>query len=543
LLPRTHCRLPIIWLLLLPLLLAALFGWLALSPVAAEAAPLHTAPLWQQTQPISVTQTADDTACRLCHADTTAVIEFPSGETLPVMVEPAVVDNSAHGVHANTPLSCTACHDPAHYQFPHPPVEEPDLRSYQLSNALTCERCHQDAHLTSHPDPASDSPVTCTDCHGAHDVRPVEDWYEGEEVERCANCHVQAEEGPTDEGLLTELVVNGLFRSRHPDNTYCLACHQEDAFSVTFANGDVLPVTVSADELAHSVHGTDNPWQPLACTDCHEGYLFPHPPVEAADHRDYELEKTTICGDCHQPKEEQALDSVHAEALAEGNLDAAVCTDCHGDHAIPVPNEPRSRIAETCRQCHSTIYDEYADSVHGASLLEEENLDVPTCINCHGVHNIHDPSTTLARIRSPQLCADCHANEELMADYDISTDVFETYVADFHGTTVQLFNNPDPTTEVNEAVCYDCHGVHNIKEPDNPEAGIKANLLVACQQCHPDANTNFPDAWTSHFRPSLEHHPMVFLVNLFYWLIIPATVVGLLFLVGTDVYRRVRLKK
>jgi hypothetical protein len=131
----------------------------------------------------------------------------------------------------------------------------------------------------------------------------------------------------------------------------------------------------------------------------------------------------------------------------------------------------------------------------------------------------------------------------MMAEYDISTDVFETYVADFHGTTVTLFEHEDPTVEVNEAVCYDCHGVHNIKEPDDPEAGIKANLLVACQQCHPDATTNFPDAWTSHFRPSLEHHPMVFLVNLFYWIVIPATLVGLLFLVGTDVYRRVRLKR
>ena len=39
---------------------------------------------------------------------------------------------------------------------------------------------------------------------------------------------------------------------------------------------------------------------------------------------------------------------------------------------------------------------------------------------------------------SPELCASCHADEELMAPYDISTDVFETYVDDFHGTTVIL---------------------------------------------------------------------------------------------------------
>ena len=53
-------------------------------------------------------------------------------------------------------------------------------------------------------------------------------------------------------------------------------------------------------------------------------------------------------------------------------------------------------------------------SIHGDALLTEGNPDVPTCIKCHGVHDINDPTTALARVRSPQLCADCHADEELM---------------------------------------------------------------------------------------------------------------------------------
>ncbi|MCA9983467.1 MAG: hypothetical protein KDE59_04205, partial [Anaerolineales bacterium] len=168
--------------------------------------------------------------------------------------------------------------------------------------------------------------------------------------------------------------------------------------------------------------------------------------------------------------------------------------------------------------------------------------DVPTCIECHGVHNIGDPTTNLFRIRSPQLCAECHANELLMNKYEISTNVFDSYVADFHGTTVTLFEHQDPNVETNKAVCYDCHGVHAITDPDDPEAGIKANLLETCQQCHPDASENFPDSWTSHFEPSLEHNPIVFLVNSFYAIIIPLTVGGLGFLVVTDVYRRVRTR-
>jgi predicted CXXCH cytochrome family protein len=191
----------------------------------------------------------------------------------------------------------------------------------------------------------------------------------------------------------------------------------------------------------------------------------------------------------------------------------------------------------------SVIFDTYAQSVHGEALLSEGNPDVPTCIECHGVHNIADPTTSLARIRSPQLCATCHADEELMAKYGISTDVFETYVADFHGQTVALFeDHPDPSVETNKAVCYDCHGVHDIRPVDDPENGIKVNLLETCRQCHPDATANFPDAWTSHFRPSLQNNPLVFLVDTFYAIVIPLTVGALGFLVATDIFRAVRTR-
>ncbi|MCA9872241.1 MAG: hypothetical protein KC441_01245, partial [Anaerolineales bacterium] len=105
-----------------------------------------------------------------------------------------------------------------------------------------------------------------------------------------------------------------------------------------------------------------------------------------------------------------------------------------------------------------------------------------------------------------------------------------------------LFEHQDPDAETNKAVCYDCHGVHAIKAPDDPEAGIKANLLETCQQCHPDATANFPDSWTSHFPPSLDNNPGVYLVNLFYQIIIPATVIFLSFLVLTDIYRKIRLR-
>ncbi|MDX1616313.1 MAG: hypothetical protein R3300_18515, partial [Candidatus Promineifilaceae bacterium] len=69
---------------------------------------------------------------------------------------------------------------------------------------------------------------------------------------------------------------------------------------------------------------------------------------------------------------------------------------------------------------------------------------------------------------------------------------------------------------------------------------IRANLLETCRQCHPDASEGFAAAWTSHYEPSLDNYPLVYLVNLFYLIVIPGTLGFFGFLVATDVYRRVR---
>ena len=487
-------------------------------------------------------QIADDTACRLCHSDTEQDVVFPSGETVSAQVDLSMLDNSAHGRSASEPLVCASCHQPVNdYQQPHAPLTADTLREYELEQSANCQTCHVQPHLTSHPGPEQENYVACADCHGSHDILTVEEWQAGEGTETCSECHFQEEVPIVDEAQLTEIVQAGLF-TQQVDNSYCLACHSQEGLTYTFPNGDTLSLTIDENALHDSVHGDANSWQPLACTDCHEDVRFPHEPVTATSEREYALEQYPLCGRCHETNFEQTLDDVHGTAIAEGHPEAAVCTDCHGAHDTPVPNEPRERISYTCEQCHSTIFEEYASSVHGEALLSESNPDVPTCINCHEVHNITDPTTALFRIRSPQLCAECHADEELMQKYEISTDVFDTYVADFHGTTVTLFEHQDPDAETNKAVCYDCHGVHAIKAPDDPEAGIKANLLETCQQCHPDATANFPDSWTSHFRPSLQHNPLVYLVNLFYQIVIPATLGFFGFMVLSDIYRRVRLR-
>lgn len=479
-----------------------------------------------------------DQACRLCHSDTEREITFPSGETLAVAVDLEGLSRSAHGDQAATPLACTDCHMANEFQIPHEPVTAEDLRSYEIARAATCEQCHVQPHITSHPGPESENPVICTDCHGAHNTLTAVEWQTGQGTETCVNCHVESGVPITDPVMLSQIIRDGMFAEK-ANSDYCLGCHGQEGLSFTFPNGDQISLTVNANDLHSSVHGAENRWGQLECADCHGKKTYPHEPVLVTSAREYQLASNQRCERCHERHFEKALDSVHGAALQSGNLEAAMCTDCHGAHDTPIPDVPRERISYTCRKCHSTIFDAYAESVHGAALLEESNPDVATCIDCHGVHDISDPTTNLARARSPELCATCHADEELMAKYGISTDVFETYLDDFHGTTASLL---DPDAVVLTAVCYDCHGVHDIRPVDDPETGIKANLLVACQQCHPDANENFPDAWTSHYQPSPTNNTLVWLVDTFYAFVIPVTVGGLGFLVATDIFRRVRTR-
>jgi len=304
------------------------------------------------------------------------------------------------------------------------------------------------------------------------------------------------------------------------DNEDCLACHSRPDLTDEFASGEVWSLYVDPTAFENSVHGQ----QEMVCTDCHSNITdYPHPPLTVKSARFYALEQYPTCRECHNEVYEKTLDSVHAAQLAGGNWDAAICTDCHGAHNTTPPNEPRTKIPETCSKCHSAIYDEYLDSVHGHALVDESNTDVPTCIDCHGVHNQEDPRTTTFRLNSPELCAKCHADAALMDKYGISTHVFDTYVADFHGTTVTLFERQSPDLPTNKAVCYDCHGVHNMKKVDDPQSQVfRTNLLKTCQKCHPDANKNFSASWLSHYEPDIEKYPLVYFVDLFYKIMIPA---------------------
>lgn len=328
-------------------------------------------------------------------------------------------------------------------------------------------------------------------------------------------------------------------------NEACLSCHANPGQTAPMPNGQELPVSIDPQAYVASVHGSNG----MQCTVCHADITgFPHPAYTSQSLRQYTLQLADTCKNCHPEKYQQTKDSIHQRQLNAGNQDAPVCADCHNPHSQGRIKDDKGKLllsehaksATTCARCHSAIYASYKDSVHGAALIGEGNPDVPACIDCHGVHLISDPNTVAFRLNSPQLCASCHTNPAIMDKYGISTQVLNTYVADFHGTTVTLFQKQNPEQQTNKPVCFDCHGVHNISKIDDPQKGllIKQNIVKSCQKCHPDANTNFPDAWLSHYIPSPKHSPLVYYVQLFYKILIPLVIGAMLVFVASDIVRR-----
>jgi hypothetical protein len=324
----------------------------------------------------------------------------------------------------------------------------------------------------------------------------------------------------------------------------CLDCHGQSGTAVSFKDGSQKDVTIDPKAWAASVHGEAG----VGCSDCHSTHSeYPHPPLASGSARDYTIANYTSCQTCHEEQFKKQLDGVHLKVIAAGNKNAAVCSDCHNPHAqkkitgddgrlLP---EGRVGIPGTCARCHGDIQGQYRRSVHGQALVDG-NPDVPTCIDCHGVHDIPDPRTAEFRLASPRMCADCHTDAQKMAKYKLTTQVLRTYVADFHGSTVTLFQRRHPDQVTGKPVCYDCHGVHDIASKSDPKKSlqVKGNLLATCRKCHPDATTSFPDAWLSHYVPTRDRNPAVYWARVAYNILIPGVVGGMVLFVGSDFVRR-----
>jgi len=272
------------------------------------------------------------------------------------------------------------------------------------------------------------------------------------------------------------------------DEEPCLTCHTAPGLVLQLPSTEVVSVTIDAQRFTASAHG-----RALTCATCHPANTtIPHPAVAAKTMREYQRLRSQVCAACHPGPAAQFAASVHGRAQRMGFAEAPTCTTCHNPHDAARVRAPAFR----------------------------NNL--------------------------PQLCGTCHADPKIMQKYGLRA-VYTTYIAEFHGVTTTLYKLTKPYSPTPAAICSDCHGGHDIRPATDPASRVHpANLLGTCRTCHPAAGRYFATAWTEHQTPSPSASPLVYYVQLFYRVLIPATVsvLGLLTVLdlgrwATDQLRRV----
>ena len=395
----------------------------------------------------------------------------------PITVNPASL---AHSVHKD--LGCVDCHAGA-------------AKSGHTAKtaSASCLTCHDDVatklSASAHAmlgDPKDSS--TCIACHGTHDV--VNPATRG--IRFCATCH-------STEVSQYNLSIHGRAHAKmNGDAPTCKSCHGP-AHQVVASSEAKSPVSKA------NLPGT--------CGQCHSN------PALAAKYM-FAVAK---------PVEAYAA-SVHGRAIQQGNLSAASCNDCHGVHDILPLSDPHSKIwkqnvASTCGKCHADVFRVYRQSIHGQAVAAGA-LEAATCTDCHGEHRILAPgnpqsTVSLANV-SQAACSRCHADTQLMGRFNMPASRVLTYEDSYHG----LASRSGQTTVAN---CASCHGVHNIFRSSDPRSTVnKANLAATCGKCHPDAGQRFTIGSVHTLPTTTAGGRALDFVKAFYLLTIPV-ILGFMF--------------
>jgi len=167
-----------------------------------------------------------------------------------------------------------------------------------------------------------------------------------------------------------------------------------------------------------------------------------------------------------------------------------------GAHDILDAKDPKSPIFKfnvplTCGKCHEQISKEFQQSIHGTAIAQG-NWQAPVCTDCHGIHSIKahtDPNSPVSAQNVAQAtCARCHEGVRLSQEFGVQGRRATTYLASYHGLASRLGSQV-------VANCASCHGTHSIFPSSDPRSTIHpSNLARTCGQCHPGVTEKFTAA-------------------------------------------------
>lgn len=205
------------------------------------------------------------------------------------------------------------------------------------------------------------------------------------------------------------------------------------------------------------------------------------------------------------------VDAQSINTAAHRYIDCVSCHSAKPHDAAAIPS--KLSLAQQCGSCHQYELELYEQSIHGQQLAQGDGA-AATCVDCHSLDgNPHTVIRTLEytaptyKKNIAATCANCHAQESLMANYGIVEKVYESYMRSFHGKALAL--GTYKATELDEATCTNCHGAHDIKavnDPTSPVAGLD-NLTRTCESCHPGAGVEFAKGFLGHKEASPQNIP------------------------------------
>ncbi len=431
-----------------------------------------------------------DTVCGTCHKDILGAVDA--------------------GIHAKPfvsgILTCVSCH-----------TAHSDQISKEVVSRNACFKCHTDAKLFNGMKSTSGKTLTslvqsyehsiheesvrktgngatCVDCHGSHTIKPASDptspVNRSNIIATCGKCHGDVEKHYLNSSH-GRAFKNGLLVA-----PVCTDCHNEHGIdSISDPNSPVSRAN-----------------EPKICLSCHLG----------------QKEVLKLTGVSPEFLE-SIKHSVHLVALAKGNLKAATCSDCHGAHEMLPAGDPNAKIfrnntPSTCGQigCHENVEKKYSLGIHGVAVATG-NKDAPVCTDCHGDHQILAPSNPSSQVSDgnvAQVCSYCHASVKLTERYGLPSHSVGSYLDSYHGLATR-------GGLVTVANCASCHGAHDIRSSSDPLSSInKANLAATCGKCHPGADAQFASA-AVHVLPSSPNDPLLYWISQIYVMMI-ASVIGLM---------------
>ncbi|MBI4249477.1 MAG: hypothetical protein HY611_08230, partial [Elusimicrobia bacterium] len=394
----------------------------------------------------------------------------------------------------------------------------------------------------------------------------------------------------TIQAALASVLVLAAFSAGHPvmgqQNEDCMACHSDGLMGAPRVDFKSHKASIHGRHLCISCHADaanlphPEKLAPVSCKTCHRiesqiymssdhGQAVARGLSEAAACKDCHGRTHTLlnsrnpqspvnrknvpatCGRCHkdlkrmekfklselQPVESYAH-TVHGEAFAQGKINAAVCSDCHGSHDLHGAANSSSRIfwrniPETCGRCHNNVLSVYQISIHGQATRAGIK-EAPGCTSCHGEHTIRSPKDPFSSSWTGAItktCAGCHASETLTRKFGLPVDRLKTYMDTYHGLAYQR-------GDLMVANCASCHGFHDVLAHTDPRSSIyRSNLSNTCGKCHPGAGAQLAHGYV-HGPPAANQHWSLRAATWFYLILIPLVLGGMMLHNGLDFVKK-----